>query len=77
MVDRRWDSRHRIGVATKQYNVVIEEGVSEFYVNANSLARKSDRTIVEHANGLERVAIPHLGGDRGRGQLRLDRKSVV
>ena len=45
--DRGWDSRHSIGVASPQENVVIKRGIDDFYVNANSLARKSDRTIVE------------------------------
>ena len=46
-VDRGWDSRHRISVATPQKNVIIKRGVDDFNVNANSLARKSDRTITE------------------------------
>ena len=46
-VDRRWDNRHGIGVAMPQNNVIIKRGIDDFNVNANSLARKSDRTITE------------------------------
>ena len=46
-VDRGWDSRHGISVAMPQNNVIIKRGVDELNVNANSLARKSDRTIME------------------------------
>ena len=69
-VDRGWDSRHGIGVATPQKNVIIKRGVDDFNVNANSLARKSDGTIMEKANGLGGVAIPRSKSDRGRGQIR-------
>ena len=65
-----WDSRHGIGVASPQENVVIERGVNDFDVNTNSLARKSDRTITEEANRLGGVATPLSKGDHGRGQLR-------
>ena len=51
-MDFRWDSRHGIGVTMPQNNVIVKRGIDNFNVNANSLARKSDRTIVEKANGL-------------------------
>ena len=46
-VNRGRDNRHGISVATPHKNVVIERGVDEFNVNANSLAHKSDRTVTE------------------------------
>ena len=42
-----WDNRHGIGVAMPQKNVVIERGINDFNVNANSLARKGNRTVTE------------------------------
>ena len=69
-VDRRWDSRHGIGVATPQNNVIIKRGIDDFNINENCLARKSDSEIMEEANGLGGMAIPCTKGDCGRGQLR-------
>ena len=47
VVDQGWDRIYGIGVAMPKNNVIIKRGVDEFNVNANSLARKSDRTITE------------------------------
>ena len=46
-VDHGWDSRHGIGVAMPQKNVIIKRGIDNLNVNTNSLTCKGDRTVTE------------------------------